>query len=348
MNGAVRDGRPLRCVVLHNDDYLDPSRVASEESLRSLDADAEVALTAAAVCDALRSRGWTVEVMTVSDSVAGLGEQLAPFAPDVVFNLVESLGGDSTREREAPAELERLGIPFTGAGSAALEVAYAKDRVRAALLAADVRVATGEVLAPGDTLEDRPRSFPLFVKPASTHASIGIDQASLVRSHAELAARVAWLRATVGGAILVEAYLPGDEINVAVIPAASGSRIVPTRIDFSGYPEGYAPIVTYDCKWNEASPEYAAVSRPVGHLLAPELLEELHHLSLAALRAIGSTSYARVDTRLDASGRPCVIDLNPNCDLHPEAGMAIAAASSGLSYAALMETIALAAIGAFR
>jgi D-alanine-D-alanine ligase len=106
--------------------------------------------------------------------------------------------------------------------------------------------------------------------------------------------------------------------------------------------------VTYDCKWNEDSPEYAAVSRPVAHLLAPELLAELDHQARAALAAIGSTSYARVDMRLGSDGLPRVIDLNPNCDLHPEAGMAIAAASAGLSYADLIETIALAAMGADR
>lgn len=335
-----------RCVVLHNNDYLDAGREASEELLRSLAADAEVAQTAEAVRAALAERGWVVEVVTVSDSVEELGRRLAPFAPEVVFNLVESLGGDSTREREAPAALERLGIPFTGAGSKALEVAYAKDAVRRCLLGAGVRVAPGVVLGPTDALDALPCAFPLFVKPAQTHASIGIDQASIVRNRDELEARVAWLRQTIGGPMLIESYLPGDEVNVAVLPAIGGFRCVPTRIDFSGYPEGYAPIVTYDCKWNEESPEYAAVSRPVAHLLAPELLAELEHQARRALAAIGSTSYARVDTRLDADGLPCVIDLNPNCDLHPEAGMAIAAASAGLSYADLIESIALAAIGA--
>jgi D-alanine-D-alanine ligase len=335
-----------RCVVLHNNDYLAADRQASEELIRSLDADAEVAQTAEAVRAALSERGWLVNIVTVSESVEALGALLAPFAPEVVFNLVESLGGDSTREREAPAALERLGIPFTGAGSKALEIAYAKDAVRSCLQAAGVRIAAGSVLMPDEALEELPRDYPLFVKPAHTHASIGIDQASIVHDHAALATRVAWLRQTIGGPILLEAYLPGDEINVAVLPARDRAITIPTRIDFSGYPEGYAPIVTYDCKWNEASPEYAAVSRPVAHLLAPALLAELDHQARAALAAIGSTSYARVDMRLGSDGLPRVIDLNPNCDLHPEAGMAIAAASAGFSYADLIETIALAAMGA--
>jgi D-alanine-D-alanine ligase len=337
-----------RCVVLHNNDYLAADRQASEEVIRSLDADAEVAQTAEAVRAALSERGWLVNIVTVSESVEALGALLAPFAPEVVFNLVESLGGDSTREREAPAALERLGIPFTGAGSKALEIAYAKEAVRSCLQAAGVRIAAGSVLMPDEALDELPRDYPLFVKPAHTHASIGIDQASIVHDHAALATRVAWLRQTIGGPILLEVYLPGDEINVAVLPARDRAITVPTRIDFSGYPEGYAPIVTYDCKWNEASPEYAAVSRPVAHLLAPALLAELDHQARAALAAIGSTSYARVDMRLGSDGLPRVIDLNPNCDLHPEAGMAIAAASSGLSYADLIETIALAAMGADR
>ena len=346
--GRTDSNAGRRCVVLHNNDYLDAGRAASEELLRSLDADAEVAQTAEAVRAALSERGWLVNIVTVSDSVAALGELLAPFAPEVVFNFVESLGGASTREREAPAALERLGIAFTGAGSKALEIAYAKDAVRSCLQSAGVRIAAGSVLLSGEAVEELPRDYPLFVKPAQTHASIGIDQASIVHDHAALAARVAWLRQTIGGPILLEAYLPGDEINVAVLPAPERAITIPTRIDFSGYPEGYAPIVTYDCKWNEDSPEYAAVSRPVAHLLSPELLAEIDHQARAALASIGSTSYARVDMRLGEDGLPRVIDLNPNCDLHPEAGMAIAAASAGLSYAYLIETIALAAMGADR
>jgi D-alanine-D-alanine ligase len=55
-----------------------------------------------------------------------------------------------------------------------------------------------------------------------------------------------------------------------------------------------------------------------------------------AFLAIGGTSYGRVDMRLDARGLPRVIDVNPNPDIHPDAGLCIAAQSVGMDHSILV------------
>jgi D-alanine-D-alanine ligase-like ATP-grasp enzyme len=68
-------------------------------------------------------------------------------------------------------------------------------------------------------------------------------------------------------------------------------------------------------------------------------------LARGAFATLGGTAYGRVDMRLDGAGRPAVIDVNPNNDIHRDAGLAAAARSVGLGYEALIESILAVARG---
>src|SRR6185503_11553322 len=103
------------------------------------------------------------------------------------------------------------------------------------------------------------------------------------------------------------------------------------EIDFSNLPEDQPRIVSYDAKWNTGSVEDLG-TQPVMHPdVPPAIAARMRKAATAACRA--------VDVRLSGAGIPYVIDVNPNCDLSPDAGYARAAQSVGIEYAALLRLL---------
>lgn len=334
----------LKIAVIHNLDF--DAVPEGDAALRHHEADADVVETAHLVADALSARGHEPRVLAVRDRLDTVLDEIRRCEADVVFNLVESLGGDAAQEAALPRLLERARVPFTGSPARALRRAHAKDLLRSLLTDRNVRVAPARTLTGASDLTEgigAELRYPLFVKPARVDGSIGIDQQSVVESDAQLEDRVRWLSSRMAGPILVEEYLPGAEINVAVLFGAGqkGTLAVPTTIDFSGFPSELWPVVTYACKWQPGSPEYSATSVPLTGQLPGDVTDEAIALSKAVLRAIGCSGYGRVDLRLDRGGRPCVMDVNPNPDLHPEAGFSLAMRSRGIEYPDLVERIVL-------
>jgi D-alanine-D-alanine ligase len=334
--------RKTRVAVVYNVDFTTLQPSDNTERLQLIEAAAEVAKCAAKVTAILNFNGYDAIALQVNDRLDHLPAILRKEKVTAVFNLVESIGNEGRREPEFPELLETMRIPYTGNGPAILKLAFRKDHTRDQLAANGLPVSPGFVVREIGDLRSaalKKLRFPLFVKPAHADASIGIEQASLVRDRVALRRRVKWLLQEVPGPALVEQYLPGREINVAIFPDPFEGLVVPTEIDFSAYPPDLAPIVTYNCKWFPESPEYNAFSKPAADRVPAPLLDEIRGLARQAFIALGGTSYGRVDTRLDADGRPHIIDVNPNNDLDSEAGLSIAARSAGYDYSKLVLAI---------
>ena len=71
----------------------------------------------------------------------------------------------------------------------------------------------------------------------------------------------------------------------------------------------------------------------------PELARTLKQFALAAWTLFGFTGYASVDFRVDLTGAPFIIDVNPNPFLRPDLEFATAAAEAGLSFHDLIDSI---------
>jgi D-alanine-D-alanine ligase len=259
----------------------------------------------------------------------------------MVFNLCEGLGGRSEGEVLAAETVELLGLPMTGSSSAVLARARRKDLVNALLADRGLPVpawtlwggpgggqATAETFAAGWT------TFPAIVKPAAEDGSVGIDQGAVVREAAALAFRLEAMKEA--GPLMVQAFVGTREINAAIL----GREVLPlSEIVFEGLPEGNHPIVGYEAKWAPGSPEDLG-TRPVCPADLPgALAARIRLTALKAWRALGGRGYGRVDFRLTPPDTIFVLEVNPNPDLSPSAGLARAAEAEGIRYRDLVGKI---------
>lgn len=330
-----------RVVVLSNDvphESLDGALPSRESQL-------ELYETATAIATALTQHGWHVDVVTVTDSVANLGALLAPYQPDLVFNIVESLAGDDLRGIEAAHMLAQLGIPFTGTSAQNFLQTNAKEFTRTMLLAHGVRIPAGQVVYDIHDLDTLDLPFPLIVKPAHRHASVGISQQSVVSNRAALQHQVEYIQQQVAGPVIVEQFIDGSEFTASFVTQPATATAYIKTLDFSQLAPDYHRIVSYDCKWAESAYEYTAITVvPLDTRFPAAHISAINELAHAAIAALGITSYTNIDIRMDHDGVPYVIDVNPNCDLHPDAGMAKVTGYAGMSYDTLIHTIALDAL----
>ena len=93
-------------------------------------------------------------------------------------------------------------------------------------------------------------------------------------------------------------------------------------------------MVGYRAKWDEGSYEYHHTPRRFDFPAADvPLLDGLRDLARRCWPLFGLAGYARVDFRVDAAGRPWILEINTNPCIAPDAGFTAALAQAGIGYA---------------
>ena len=328
--------RPLRIAVLYNSDF-DAEACATDVI--------SVETSARAVAAALVDSGHQVELIGLDGlEVLGVIDGVRAAAPDLVFNLCESMAGDSRNEPTFVGLLELFGIPYTGADLLALASCLHKRRAKDILLARGIPTPPYRFLAAADALDDPgldALDYPWFVKLAHEDASVGITEATLVATPAALRQRARELMAEHKQAVLAERYIDGRELNVTLIGNGGELRVLPLHeIDFTAMPADRPRIVSYAAKWEESHVDYAGTKPVPLRNASPAFVAAVEAAARGAWHALDLRDYGRIDLRVDAADTPWVIDVNPNPDISPDAGVARAARIAGLSYPALIGQLA--------
>jgi D-alanine-D-alanine ligase len=128
--------------------------------------------------------------------------------------------------------------------------------------------------------------------------------------------------------VLVEAFLPGREFVVSL--GGPGSPLY-TSLGETVYKNGLQ-LISYAAKWEAESEDYRNSPLDYRPDLRPKLREAILGAAHRAWAAVGARGYMRVDLRLDAAGKPRVIDVNPNPEIGPDVGIYRAAEEAGWSW----------------
>jgi D-alanine-D-alanine ligase len=251
---------------------------------------------------------WTLTVLEADTSVAQVEARVAE-GHDIFFNLCDGAADEHKPGIEVVETLERLGVPFTGATSNYYEPTRdaMKDACRSVGIATPASVTAR-------TEEDVERAaeelrFPLFVKHPSSYASVALSRLSRVRTPAGLRRQARKIMRRFGAA-LIEEYVDGIECTVLVAENHEDSArpITYTPIQYR-FPDGES-FKHARLKWVD----YDALSCfPVQE---PTLAARLRDEAGRFFVALGGASFGRCDMRVDASGTPYMLEINPNCGVY--------------------------------
>ena len=202
----------------------------------------------------LRERGHTVRRLAATGTALDLSRQIQEDDADVIFNVCESFHGVNDKEQNVAALLELSGKVFTGSGSIALALAQDKGLSKKLLAFHGIGTPKFAVMENGTLDHADDLGFPMFVKPSNADASIGIDNRSVVNNVKELMQRISYIETEFDAPALIEEFIDGREIFVAVLDGHRPEALPIVEWDLSAVPEGLPKIAGTEVKWDKSNP----------------------------------------------------------------------------------------------
>ena len=284
--------------------------------------------------------------LAVLDPARAIGPALTEV--DVVFPVLHgAYGEDGTIQ----GLLEMAGLPYVGSGVFASAASMDKEFTKKLLAAAGLpqgdhvvlRDASGAVCPDPAVLDEAARErlgLPVFVKPSRAGSSIGITKVTDCAQFPDAVATAA----AVDPKVIVEASVPGREIECGVLAAAG-----------AGLPEASLPAeirLRPGVDWYDFAAKYinadASVDFDVPADLTPEQTAAVQETSRRAYLAMDCRGLARVDfflaTAPDGSDHLVINEVNTMPGFTPISMFPRMWAASGVTYPELVDRLIASAL----
>ncbi len=282
--------------------------------------------------------GFAVVSLNLNDSFQVLLDALERDPPDAVFNCVEIFYSKALLEMNIAGVFELLGIPYTGSPSLTLANCQNKSLTKKILRENGIPTPEYEI----SYTPEQPISlncYPLIVKPIAEDASIGIENASVVYTPEQLRARVQFIHREFKQPALIEQFIAGRELNVAVLGGVNPVVLPISEIDFSEMPDHLEKIVSYQAKWDSLHEAYHRTIPICPSILPDDVRSKVEAIALRVYHIMELRDYCRVDIRINADFEPFVLEANPNPDLSEGAGFMRSAEAADYTYQSIIKLL---------
>ena len=284
-----------------------------------LSSEREVSLSTGKGCIAALERlGARVSPVDVGRDVA---EVLARLKPDVALNVLHGRWGEDGCMQGV---LELLGIPYTHSGMLASALAMDKAKAKAVLAAAGVAVPGGGLFNRFAAARDHVMAPPYVVKPNAEGSSVGVFLVfEGANSPPQELAQASW---TYGEQVLIEPYIAGKELAVAVLDdkALGVTEIVPK----TGFYD-------FEAKYGDGGSAHV-LPAPIPGQAADEAMA----MAVKAHAALGCRGVTRSDFRYDdIKDELVLLEVNTQPGMTPTSLVPEQAAYLGLGYDDLVKWI---------
>lgn len=276
----------------------------------------EVSLASAeGVVGALEGKVAQVTLVDVRDTDFEL-----PDGTDIGFNAIHgTFGEDGTLQRE----MEKRGVPYTGARAASSEVAFDKVTSKERFIEHEVSTPASEVIyLDGENVGPGKVGIPCVVKPPREGSSVGVH---LVENEEE------WNVAIddagkYSNDVLVEQMIRGKELTVGIV----GDEVLPI-IHIKPRSGFYDISNKYPWMTGEGGTDYICPAD-----LPDEITKAVQSEAWKAHQALGIEVYSRADVLLcQDTNQPYVLEVNTIPGMTASSLLPKAAAAAGMDYPTL-------------
>ena len=271
-----------------------------------------------AVLEALQSEGLNAVGVDVTTRELDL-----PEGTGLCFNVIHGTFGEDGDMQEV---LEKMNMPYTGAGIESSRVAFDKVASKEVFVANNVPTPVSEIIDCSAGVKLPKMALPYVVKPPREGSSVGVH---IVKTEDEALTAIEDA-AKYGDEVLIEQFVQGKELTVGVI----NDEVLPV-VHIAPRSGFYDMNNKYPWMNDDGGTDYYCPAE-----LDEATTAKVQKAAIDAHRALGCEIYSRVDVLLDADGNPYVLEANTIPGMTASSLLPKAAKVAGYDFGPLCQKIA--------